>query len=406
MSKRKKLTRKKHLAEILLAQYKKRTIIPIHRVIMGSQDLYPSEVWTELSGTFDLISVPICDSPHAQFLRTVQENPEMLGDGNLLRSTAYYNFIQNCIAVSGEYMGCSADEQIFAWMNDFYQLYLFSAGKGEEPKFKKEFGHSKKDAAIVVAKLKKSDCYEILDGHHRAAIACVLGKNELEVVVAKKKFSALQKLLMEVNQVHKKPELYQPVNRVEVESWHALRRCDDRFDLAVKYLDEHQIALESMVDLACSYGYFPTEFKKRGLRVLGVDRDPKALLVARLVNQLNENELLHDRIENFLSTTKEQYDLTVFLSILHHYALGREPGEAVKILQQVAVITKKAMLFDTGQNHEKWFRRTLKKWDDAYIIDFIKSNTDFKEVIILGKDKDNVAHYADNYARTLFLCLK
>lgn len=64
------------------------------------------------------------------------------------------------------------------------------------------------------------------------------------------------------------------------------------------------------------------------------------------------------------------------------------------------------MLFDTGQNHEKWIRRTLKKWDDDYIIDFIMSNTDFKKEIVLEKDKDNVAHYVDNYARTLFLCLK
>ena len=406
MSKRKKLTRKKHLAEILLAQYKKSIKIPLDKVIMGSQDLYPSEVWTALSGTFDLISVPICDSPHAQFLRNIDENTTNLSQGDALKQTAYFKFIQNCISVSGEYMGCSKEAEIFQWMREFYALFLHQAGKGEEPKFKNEFGHSKKKTAIVVAKLKKSDCFEILDGHHRAAIACVLGKKEIEVVVAKKKFSALQTLLMQVNQVHKKPELYQPVNRIEVKSWHALRRCDDRFEMATRYFKENNIQLNSMVDLACSYGYFPTAFKKQGVRVLGVDRDPKALLIAKLVNQLNEDELLHDRIENFLATTQEKYDLTVFLSILHHYALGREPGEAVKILQQVAAITNKAMLFDTGQNHEKWFRRTLKKWDDTYIIDFIKSNTDFNEVIVLGKDRDNVSHYADNYARTLFLCLK
>jgi 2-polyprenyl-3-methyl-5-hydroxy-6-metoxy-1,4-benzoquinol methylase len=406
MSKRKKVIRKKHLVEILLAQFKKKKSVPLNRVIMGSQDLYPSEVWTELSGTYDLISTPICDSPHAQFLRQMAANPNDLNDNSILSNTPYFAFIQNCIRVSGEYMGCVSNDEVMQWMREFYQLFVYHRDKTEKPTFSKEFGHSKPKDAIVVAKLKKSDCYEILDGHHRAAIACVLGQETIDVVVAKKKYSALQKLLMQVNQVHKLPELYQPVDRLEVKEWHALRQCEDRFQMANDYLEKNRIELNNMIDLACSYGWFPTAFKKKGLRVKGVDRDPNALKIAQLINGLTDDEVLCDRIENFLEQTEEKFDLVVFLSILHHYALGREPGEAIQILKKVAAITNKVMLFDTGQNHERWFMRTLRKWDDQYIIDFIKEHTDFKEVIALGKDKDNVGPYSKNYARTLFICVK
>jgi 2-polyprenyl-3-methyl-5-hydroxy-6-metoxy-1,4-benzoquinol methylase len=378
----------------------------LNKVIMGSQDLYPSEIWSELSRTDDLMSVPICSSPHTEFLLTVDKNSSILTDENALSQTRYFCFIKTCIHVSQEYMGCKSDVEIYQWMREFYQLYLFKGGSSASPEFSRSFGHSNPKSKIVVAELKKSDCYEVLDGHHRAAIACALGQDTIEVVVAKKKYSTLQKLLMQVNQVHKLPELYQPVDRLEVKHWHALRRCEDRFQMANEYLKKNNIEIKNMIDLACSYGWFPTAFKKNGLKVLGVDRDPKALKIAQLVNGLSDDEVRHDRIENFIENTNEKFDLVVFLSILHHYALGREPGEAIVILKKVADLTNKVMLFDTGQNHEHWFMRTLKKWDDQYIIDFIKEHTDFKEVVALGKDKDNVGSYAKNYARTLFICLK
>ena len=51
-------------------------------------------------------------------------------------------------------------------------------------------------------------------------------------------------------------------------------------------------------------------------------------------------------------------------------------------------------------------KEKLKDWNDDFIINWLKSNTSFKEITILGKDSDNVGDFVDNYRRTLFACVK
>ena len=66
-------------------------------------------------------------------------------------------------------------------------------------------------------------------------------------------------------------------------------------------------------------------------------------------------------------------------------------------------ITKKVLFFDTGQNHEEWFRKALPQWDVPFIVDWLRAHTSFREIVPLGIDTDARPPYDRNYRRTLFV---
>ena len=126
--------------------------------------------------------------------------------------------------------------------------------------------------------------------------------------------------------------------------------------------------------------------------------------IAELVYGVKSNTLIRDDILHFLANQRVPYDVVTCFSVIHHFALGLGaigPEEFVSMLDRV---TGSVLFFDTGQSHEAWFKNSLRVWDTAYIIEFIKKYTTFTKIDVLGVDTDNVGPYADNYARTLFAC--
>lgn len=380
-------------------------IIDISKILIGQQAGFPLEKWVEISKEYGRISVPIANSPYVIFLKDILKNEDLLNDSDYLKNTSYFKMGAICIRTTGHFMGATNKEELKQWMNKFYQLFKsIKEGKsllnlGNIP------GHSKISSPIILIKLRHSNCYEIVDGHHRIAIWRILGKKEIESIVVGSKYSALQQKLLKINQIHD-IELYQPIDRLEVKDWPVVRNCKDRFEMMTKFLKMKKILSGSIVDLACSYGWFPLNFKKKGFQVLGIDRDPKAIKIAQIINSLEKKETRTIKIEDFFKENRKKFDVVLFLSILHHYSIGKEKGKVKEILRKLDRITKKVLFLDTGQNHEKWNKHRLSDWNDDYIIRLIKENTSFRQVIPLGRDKDNRGKYRENYRRTIFACIK
>ncbi len=378
--------------------------IPLDRLLIGSQAGYPLEVWVEISGENQRISVPLAESPYVSLLAELQDRPERLADDDYLSATAYYAMAWRCIQTTGHFMGATGPSELLQWMRDYARSFLQGDAQSSPQAFRQP-GHSRSGSPVMVCRIRQSDCYEILDGHHRLAAAWVRGKARVPAVVAGSKYSCLQRMLLRVNQINDM-ELYQPVNRLEVASWPVVRQCTDRYQWMLKAMETRGIQGKTALDLACSYGWFLQQFKGLGYEVLGVDRDPGALEIARLVGGLTQGETLCERVEDFLPNCRETHDVVLFLSILHHYGLGLEPGEVGRLLRSLDRITGRVLFLDSGQNHEGWFRRKLPEWDEGYIRDMILSNTSFKEVVVVGKDQDNRGKYQNQYQRSLFACFR
>jgi 2-polyprenyl-3-methyl-5-hydroxy-6-metoxy-1,4-benzoquinol methylase len=315
---------------------------------------------------------------------------------------------QISIRCHGNFFEAKGEEEIFSLMKNYYAMYKNYNVEFSENHYKNENGHTLPKASIKLNKILFSDCYEIVDGHHRMGILYLKNVKKINAFVVGEKTTFLQNMLFSCNQTHGDPELYQPVDRLEVSSWRVVRNCQDRFEMIENFLKQNNLMseIESVLDVSCSYGWFLKEFSKKNINIIGVEKDFNAINVGKLIYNLEEKIFIQADAYDFLMENNQKYDLVLFLSILHHFALGKEKGGVEEILKRLDAITEKVLFLDTGQNHEEWYRKRLSNWDDEYIEKVLRENTTFTSIVKVGKDSDNRGYFRKQYGRTLFACFR
>ena len=158
--------------------------------------------------------------------------------------------------------------------------------------------------------------------------------------------------------------------------------------------------------MACSYGWFVRAFQQFGYDAMGVELDWAACEIGRLVYGLSTNIITRSEIVGFLRADSRQYDVTSCFSLLHHFVLGKAAISAEQMLQLLDKKTRVVLFIDMGEEHEEWYRTTLKGWSPAHIERWIKANSTFKQVRRLGRDQDDQGSFSGNYGRTLFACMR
>ena len=249
----------------------------------------------------------------------------------------------------------------------------------------------------------------VVDGMHRLSIALALGRQKTRAVILPARPTRLQSLVAAVSQTQKLKELYQPIGGMEFDrSWTPVRQCHDRFEMMVKFLTANNDRLSelSVVVLGCPYGWFVSEFSKRGCFSVGMDINPKALRVGQVVYGLNAEQLEEGDQQRFLGDCDRTYDVVLLLSTLHHLTLNIGLDSVKEILKRIDGITGTVLFLDTEQSHERGYGDSLFEWDNEFIIQFIMQHTSFDHVIPLRVDSDNVGSLHDHYGRTLFACIR
>ena len=381
--------------------------VDLGRVLIGEQANIPLEKWVRKTGEVERISVLLQDSPYVWFLKDVLQNERLLEEDAALERHPYFRMAQTVMRHTGNYFGEQTAEGLKAHMRKFYQMYRGFSRSGEVVHATDDFRHSEFGAPITLSKVSFSDCYEIKDGHHRAAILWMRGEHKIRALVVGEKTTFLQQVLLSCLQING-TELYQPVSKPEVRDWRLVRQCEDRLAMMVKFLKESRLddKIQTVLDIPCSYGWFVHQFRQRGYQAFGLDRDPNSLEVGKIVYGLTDQELRQGEVLDFLDHSDQKYDLVLFLSILHHFASGKERGHENQVLRKLDQITGKVLILDSGQNNEAWFRNKLPAWDEDYLESKIREHTSFRKIVRLGKDQDNRGIYKDQYARTLFACVK
>jgi len=384
------------------------TFVDVDKIMIGQQNGMPSDEWIEFAKDNGRISVLLADSPYTSFLLGIKKNTSLLNDDVYLSGTLYYGMAEISLKYKGSFFGARNELEILNVMRNFYSMYSNYGKDVDRNKFEFSKGHSIPGSPIKLNKIKSSDCFEIVDGHHRASILYLNGQKKIKCLIINEKNTFLQNLLFSCRQTHGDPELYQPIDKPEVKSWRVVRKCIDRFSFIEVFLSKHNLSgqIHNLIDYSCSYGWFLKEFRKNNIDVVGVEKDINAIRVGKAVYNLNESNFVEGDTYEHLLNNKNKYDIVLFLSILHHFALGKEKGSPEEILKRLDSITRKVLIIDTGQNHEEWYRLSLEKWSDDYIERKIRENTTFLSIHRIGKDTDNEGYYNKQYGRTLFACLR
>lgn len=377
--------------------------VPLDRLLLGGQNRMSGHEFAAAYGDPLWPSHRVIEGPHAELLARARRGP--LSDGEVLASP-YGRMATACIRHTGRYFAAADQDGIVRQARQFLACstddYARSPVTGDH--------HSAQGMPVLVVPVADSDCYQVLDGHHRIALLAAAGGTSVAVRVRRGSVTTpLQDLLRRMSWLEGGRELYQPVDAPELEAkWPTVRRCTDRLDAMVGLLADRRIdaAGSTYLDVASCYGWFVAGMARHGLAAEGIERDPLGATVGRLVYGVDPNVIRIGDAEVLLRSTREQWDVVSCFSLLHHFVLGRGGCDAVELVSLLDRATRRVLFLDTGQEHERWFRSSLRGWDAAHVAAFLRQHTTFDEVIDLGPDQDAVPPYEDNYGRHLFACVR
>jgi hypothetical protein len=377
--------------------------IAVDRLQLGVMGPQTAAEYAAATGDLLWPSTLVVDGPHLALLRQADGAGTELSDDDILASP-YAAMARRCLEHHGRFFWAGDDGGIVEVARDFVDRARGRASTGAPRAHQSPAG-----SPIRLAPIRWSGQYQVIDGHHRIAIAAHRGD---ATVTAKVKWLAVttpfQDLLNEMSWIGGERELYQPIEAPELRpGWTTVRRCTDRLTKMQALLAERGVGEgASYLDVACCYGWFPSRLLAAGFDAHGIERDPLSRPLAQAVYGLDPGRIeIGDAVEA-LRGAGRTYDVVSCFSLLHHFALGRASVGADDLLRLLDDVTGRVLFLDTGQDDEAWFAESLRGWDPASIRERLLRVTSFDEVVDLGPDADRVPPYADNYGRHLFACIR
>lgn len=203
--------------------------------------------------------------------------------------------------------------------------------------------------------------------------------------------------------------LYQPVSLQSVnDNSIVLRKCSDRAETMLKFCQEYfgeSLKEKTFFDVGANYGYFLQFFKNHCAEVSGIETDEKNIKVAQMFYPEVAGNIRNIEFSVFYNSGK--YNIVSFLSVLHHYIIGKEHSLDLEDYIDIAdELTEDIMFFEMGQEHETRFQGALDGWNPDTIQEWILKNTTFNVCKPLMVDNDNVGKFHDVFGRTLFACYR
>ncbi|GAA2081139.1 ParB N-terminal domain-containing protein [Actinomadura alba] len=378
-----------------------RISVPLDRLLLGAQGGWTARGFAERTGDLLWPSTPLLDGPHIALLRRASDGEPT--DEELLDSP-YGRLAQRCIDAGGDYFGATDDAGVVASARAF-----ISRSRGHDVPGDRRPQQSTSLDPVLVAPVRNSSYYQVLDGHHRLALAAHRGETTARVVAKWAPVTTpLQDLLLKMSWLDGTKELYQPIDAPELrDSWTTVRRCTDRRDKMLAFLRERGIgAPATYLDVASCYGWFVDQLRHAGFTAGGIERDPLAVPLGRAVYGLPEGVIGTGDCVELLGTSDRRWDVVSCFSLLHHFVLGRGSVGHEELIRLLDGVTGQVLFFDTGQENETWFKSSLRGWNPESIAGFLRANTSFDEIVDLGPDDDARPPYADNYGRHLFACVR
>jgi hypothetical protein len=355
-----------------------------------------------ISGNVLVPSTPVADSPHAEFLRSYREIGDAIFELDRFVATAYCKYALRCIELYGRFFSHTDLQGVLQRAKRFVALYNGDSYSLEDRH------QSLPNAPVEVSRIKYSDCYEVIDGHHRLAIATMRGLAEYPCAILPTDglFTPMQLMVMDSIWFRGQRRIFQPIPVPELRSWSVARKCTDRLALMVAWLRRNGISSGSFFDVGACYGWFISEMAKLGFQASGVEQDGALAAVGRLAYGLHSSAMTVENLGHHLRSTKRKYDAVCCLSVLQNYLLRYEKMTAEEFIQLVDQITGSVLFFDTGECHEGRLKHSLAGWNVEYIQNWLKKNTSFSKIELLGVDSDRCGIFRVQFGRHLFACTR
>jgi hypothetical protein len=219
-------------------------------------------------------------------------------------------------------------------------------------------------------------------------------------------FTPMQLMVMDSIWFRGQRRIFQPIPVPELQGWSVARKCTDRLALMVAWLRRNGISSGSFFDVGACYGWFISEMAKLGFQASGVEQDGALAAVGRLAYGLHSSAITVENLGHHLKSAERKYDAVCCLSVLQNYILRYEKMTSEEFIRLVDQITGSVLFVDTGECHESRLKHSLAGWNVEYIENWLKKNTSFSKIELLGMDSDRCGIFRVQFGRHLFACTR
>jgi SAM-dependent methyltransferase len=372
-------------------------------LLMGGEHGVPSALYARLTGDLLRPSRPILESPHARLLRAYREGGDEVFDPGRFEATAYYQNAARCIEMYGDYFAARDPGDL---VNKARKFCHMADGRMYSEHHETE---SQPGSHVIVRHINYSDCYEIIDGHHRLSVACVNGiaKYKCYVDPSNTVFTPLQQMIVDANWPREHREVHQPIPAPEVAGWAVLLPCDDLLDAMTRRLEGIGMRGGTYLDVGCRYGWFASRMASLGFRATGIDRDRAAISVGRLAYGLPESTTLAGDIAGLLKARHDdRYDVVSCFEMPRHFAPASAGVTAEEFIGEVDKVTGSVLFLGAARSPEGPPAGGPTGWDTGQMRDWLRRHTTFDEIEVLGVEPADDRPGPGQNLQHMFICLR
>lgn len=166
------------------------------------------------------------------------------------------------------------------------------------------------------------------------------------------------------------------------------------------------LSLHSGMDIGCNFGYFCFALAQKGVAMLGVDMDSRYIRIARYASGkigVAKVGLCQMEINTATVALLPSVDLTLLLSVWHHWVRAYGLTQATQILSAVWQKTEQVLFFETGETEMTpdfglpAMGASSQKWVEDYLTTVcvgakIVQLGQFKAFAPLGNENRNVVY--------------
>jgi SAM-dependent methyltransferase len=358
--------------------------IPVSRLLMGGQAGLDSSGFARALGTLRYGSTPLDRSPHVELLRLAGRTDRRLTDEEV-RATAFFEFARRLADTWGDYFGAESDDEIIEMARNFadWSQGLASRDTGNSG--------SRLGDHVLVAKVPGGSMYQVMDGHHRLAVAIADGATTVEVHRTwLSTETALQHRLWERGEGSRGTgSLSEPMTARELGGWRVARNCQDRLVRIVRLADHDALGATeapSFLDVGSGYGWYLAELKRLGWRVRGIDRDGFGAEVATALRGLSADDFVVGEWASAAESMHESFDVVSCLGLGEALSASQDEGAAARLLHALDRRTGRFLIADAPSNDLDRTRARAEPFDALVL-----SSTSFTTVVDLDLIEDPVA---------------
>jgi hypothetical protein len=382
----------------------KPTEVDLEQVLVGGQGGVSARAFASKADWPWWPSTTLADSPHHKLARGIMDGGQSTGE--LVVATGYQALAKKVIEVRGNFFGVTHLDGL-----EENAVRRFDALLGGQGSTSTGTGQSTPGSLPVVRPIRRSPCYQVIDGHHRLAAELANGRSSAVVRVLRSPVSTpLQEHLLRMSWLEGRPLIYQPLPQAEVQSWNLVRSCQDRRDAMETVIRRElgEVTGLRYLDVASCYGWFLAEMESLGMLVTGIERDVHGPVIGEIGYGITRDHVVTDDVFAAIDgpLARQRWDVVSCFSLAHHFLLNDDFPGFVRLLRLLDSVTTGVLFFEMGEGHEGWFRARLAGWHPERIESELREHTTFERIEALRTDDDGVGRYEGNYGRTLFACVR